>query len=122
MKNRDIVKIIICSNNKELAKQFEIAIKKESKYFTEETYIINEIDEIFDANILIRVIESNNQRVLNQNELDIIKNKIDNFITVDLKEYIVIEENNENKFTKNEGMRAMAFSIIFKYYLKIKNI
>lgn len=121
---KDVIQIVIYSNDIELAKKFNIAVKQESKYFKEETKIISkkeELDIVKDINILMILISDKKENELKNYKSKKIKNKAEKVVIVNMKERIVVEKDIIKIMGKNQDEKAIAFSILYDYSIELKN-
>lgn len=112
----ETIKIIIFSNDKELAERYMCSINTEMKYFQEQLTVItiNDIEElkkVNDIKLLIYIINDKKENVLKED----LKNKSDTVIVVDKVRGTIQNEGIVFSIKKYQDDRAIAFNIVWEY-------
>lgn len=117
-----VIQIVIFSHNQELAENFKYAINLESKYFRQETIIINDIEElkkVKKVNILIVLIDEQiNEKFVEDNK-EILNNKSKECVVIDMQNKTIKRRNITKEISKNEDDKALAFTILYDYSIKL---
>ncbi len=117
------IKIVIFCKDKEIAEKFRIAMEEESKYFKEEIITVKEMAElnkIRDIKLLIYIINSNGQNELKKYKYEDLEEKSDKIIIIDKENEILQNNDGIRSIKKYDDDRAIAFSILYNYYLEFK--
>lgn len=119
---KEIIKIVILSKDTKKAKIFMDAINQESKYFKEETEVVRDIEElskISDIKILIYLISQSEQKKYSYEELE---SRAYRTIILDREKETMQSKETIKDISRYEDDRAIAFSILYDYYLELQNI
>lgn len=118
-----IIKIVIFSNNKEIAEYFKISIKREFNcIFDREVVDINDIEKlkkIKDINILIYLIDKKETQKYSNEDLKDIADKI---VIVDKEQGTIQDNEIKKEIGKFEDDRSIIFSILYDYYKECRKI
>lgn len=117
---KPIIRIVIFSESKKTAKEFENAIKLESKYFKEETIVINDIEElekVSEVKMLIYITNNTNASMYDNHDFE---NITSNIIVINKKEKVINNNGTKSSIARFEDDRAIAFSILYNYYLETR--
>lgn len=124
--NQEVVRIEILSKDIKSSEELKYAIIQESKYFEEKVHIIRKIEELNNTektNILIVIIDNKFEKIIKDN-LEMLKCKANEVIFIckgkNLLEGFKLYRNIKI-FSGIEDNRAIAFSILYNYYEKLKN-
>lgn len=124
---QEVVSIKIFSKNTKSAEELKNAIIKESKYFKEKVDNISNIkdlDNIKDVSILIVIIDNESKNILKEH-LKILESKVNEIILIDKNTNLLTKEFNTYRniriFSELKDNRAIAFSILYNYYEKLRN-
>ncbi len=124
--NQEVVRIEILSKDIKSSEELKYAIIQESKYFEERVHItrkIEELNNIKEINILIVIIENRFEKMIKDN-LEMLKCKAKEVIFICKNKKLLEGFNlyrNIKIFSGIEDNRAIAFSILYNYYEKMKN-
>ena len=118
----ELVKIVIFDKNTEESKELKYLLSQESRYFTEEIDEVNNLEKLYEINnIAILIINLNDEtKNVKIKELSHLAKKI-----------IIIDKDNilkKSKLNKNikvindiQDNRVIAFTILYDYYIELKN-
>lgn len=117
------IQIVLYSNDIELAEKFRKVIDQESKYFKEETTIISEEREfniLKDVNILIILINDELEEKIKSYNSNEINDKAEKVVIIDIQKQNMVEDKVIKTIGNNQDEKAIVFSILYDYSMKLK--
>ena len=118
----ELVKIVIFDKNTEESKELKYLLSQESRYFTEEIDEVNNLEKLYEINNIAILIINLNDETKN------VKIKELNHLA---KKIVIIDKDNilkKSKLNKNikvindiQDNRVIAFTILYDYYIELKN-
>lgn len=116
----EIIHIVILSKNRQLAEKFKYALNSESKYFKQQTKIVEEIEDFEKVDILIVIADEQiNWKFIEDNKV-VFKDQAKRSIIIDMQSRIIVRDNITKFLSDSEDDKSLAFSILYNYYIDLK--
>ncbi|WP_304683125.1 hypothetical protein [uncultured Clostridium sp.] len=118
-----IIQIVVFSRKQELAEKFKYAINWESRYFRQETKIINDIEElrkVKKVNILIVLIDEQMNWEFIEFNKEVLNSKTKECFIIDMQKRTITKNGITELLRDSQDDKALAFKIVYDYYIELK--